>query len=115
MKSLDLCRREYLHGTRDYRMTITEEDLKTINEDLEKKGSTFAPITYEDIKAIWEGDETECDDQMLQLKAWDGRYYEETVRDFVLDYLHDWIYEANYEDDLEYEGYGSEDWAEEYS
>ena len=114
MDNLNLCRREYLHGTRYYRMTITEDDLKVINEGLTKNGSTFAPITYEDIKAIWDRNETERDNQMLQMKTWDGRDYEETVRDFVLEYLHDWIYDSDWEDDLDYDDYGSEDWTEEY-
>ena len=115
MKNLDLCRREYVRGTRDYRLTITGDDLKTINDDLEKNGSTFAPITYEDIKAIWNNDETERDFQMLDLKSWDGREYQETVAEFVHDYLHDWIYECDYEDDLEYDDWnGTEDWSEEY-
>lgn len=116
MANLTLCRREYLRGTRDYRMMITEENLKDINDALEKSGSTFAPITYEDIKEIWEParDENERDNQMLQLKHWDGQAYEQSVSDFVREYLQDWIYECDYDDDLEYDDYNEEDWAEEY-
>ena len=79
-------------------------------EDL--KGVSY--FTYEDIKAIWNHDKNERDNQMLKMKTWEGRDYEETVTDFVLDYLQDWIYECDFEDDLEYDDYNNEDWTEEY-
>lgn len=116
MADLDLCRREYVHGTRDYRIAITENNLKTINDALVERGSTFAPITYEDIKEIWEPvrDANERDKQMLQLEDWRGQKYEQSVSEFVREYLEDWIYEWDPDDDLELDGYDPEDWTEEY-
>ena len=116
MEHLTLYRREYVRGTRDYHMTITEEDLKTINDALVKNGSTFAQITYEDIKEIWEPtrDENERDNQKLHLQTWDGKDYEESVTDFVREYLQDWIYECDYDEDTEYDDWAPEDWSEEY-
>ena len=115
MEHLDLCRKEFVRGTRTYRTAITEEDLRTINEALEKNGSTFAPITFEDIKAIWDNDETERKNQKFMAKSWNGSEYEETVSEFVYDYLRDWIYDCDYDEDMEYDDWNdTEDWTEEY-
>ena len=106
MEHFVLNRREYVHGTRDYSMEITNDDLKIINEHLERNGFSFAPITFDDVRAIWNNDETARDNQKLEK-------YGITVSEVVSEFLQDWIYDCDYKEDYDYDC-NAENWTEEY-
>lgn len=111
-KYVDIVRQEYVRGTVTYTAHIEQADVDNINEDLQKLATPqVAPITLEDIVAVWENKDWELGETHLMVKSWYGYdTYRTTLREYVFDYLRDWVYEDdNYDQDLEMDDWGPED------
>lgn len=113
-KYITIYKREYVRGTRTYNTSIYEEDLAAINADLQKHATpAVAPVTFKDLSDVWNGNEAEHLEVEIEVKNdWNMHSYKTTVWEYISDYLRDWIYEEDPEDDLELDDWGDDDWSD---
>ena len=121
-KYMTIYRKEYLSGTRTFSCAIDECDLQRINDDLKEyatpatEGETIPQITFQDLSNIWNSDHSdERLEQKIRVRYEWGNHelYEIDLWTYIADYLNDWVYaDDEYEDDLEYDGWNSEDWSD---
>ena len=114
-KFITIYKKEYVRGTRTYYTSIYEEDLDSINEDLKKHATpAVAPITFKDLSIVWnhEDDGEHLEAEIEVKNEWNTQPYKTTVCEFISDYLRDWIYESDPEDDLELDDWSDDDWSD---
>lgn len=111
-KYVDIVRQEYVRGTITYTAHIEQADVDKVNEDLQKLATPQVAITLEDIVAVWENRDWELGETKLTIKSWYGDgTYQTTLREYIFDYLRDWVYEDdNYDQDLESDNWGPNDY-----
>ena len=106
---------EYVRGTRTYNVRIDEEDLVTINNDLKEHAVADVPtITFSDLSDVWNNRTADRLEVEVELRnRWSEGTYKTTLWEFISEYLRDWIYDGECEDELEYDDYNSDDdWSE---
>ncbi len=112
-KYVVIARQEFVRGTVTYQAHIEQADVDKINEDLQELATPqVAPITLEDIVTVWENGDWEPGETQLTVKS---RYgygtYRTSLREYLFDYLRDWVYEDdNYDEDLELDDCGPDDY-----
>lgn len=109
---------EYVRGTRTYSTRIDEEDLVNMNNDLKELATEDVPIiTFSDLSDVWNNRTADRLEVEIELR---GRWnkdttYKTTLWEFISEYLRDWIYDGECEDDLELDDYNSDDdWSEDF-
>ena len=115
MKTLVLCRDEDVRVTRRYELTLDENDVKVVNEDMHKEfeGADDINFTLEDLADIYVHNTDRFGELNETRYTYRGGYGTCTLIEYVWGYLDEWVWDADY-DEVDSESDYTENWTERY-